>query len=100
MKFFLLLLLLTLFMSVGCREELIVNNNKEYGTIYVDSSPLNAAIFITGKNTAKVTPDSLKNIYPGLYSITLRLSGFRDTTLAVKVEAGRRVLVNIVMKGY
>ncbi len=55
------------------------------GNIFVDSEPIGAQIFIEGKNTNKVTPDTLLNYPVGSHSITLKRKDYRDTTFQVNV---------------
>lgn len=53
------------------------------GKIILDSEPAGAQIFLDEVFTEKITPDSLINLESGLYSITLKLDGFKDTTTTV-----------------
>ena len=57
------------------------------GSIYISSSPEGAAVNLDGTNTVKVTPDSVTGIVPGQHTITLSLSGYRDTSFTVNVQA-------------
>lgn len=59
------------------------------GNIYVTSTPSGATIFLDSSDTGKNTPDSLKNLTPGTYSIRLSLTGYLDSTIQVMVLDGR-----------
>ncbi len=68
------------------------------GSIYVTSSPSGAQIWVDGTNSNKVTPDSVTNINEGNHSVTLKLDGYRDTTLTnVNVVAGYQTAKNVVL---
>lgn len=59
-------------------------------TIGLASIPSGASILMNGNSTGKSTPDSISNIDPGVYSFTLKLSGYLDTTISVNAgSAGR-----------
>lgn len=68
------------------------------GSIHVASDPQGAQIYLAGKNTNKVTPDSLVNINPGIYDLSLHLSGFRDTSITVAVEKRKVALTNVMLQ--
>ena len=57
------------------------------GNIFLESEPNGAQIYIDGKNTNKVTPDTLLNYPAGNHSITLKKTDFRDTTFQINVIA-------------
>ena len=58
------------------------------GKIFINSSPTGAEIFVDGTNTTKVTPDSTDKLSTGNHDITLKLDGYRDTTITVSVVQG------------
>ncbi len=58
------------------------------GSILVTSSPVGASIWVNNTATGKVTPDSVTGLDAGSVNITLKLSGYRDTTVSVTVTAG------------
>ncbi|MGA9291452.1 MAG: PEGA domain-containing protein [Ignavibacteriaceae bacterium] len=55
------------------------------GNIYIESEPDSAQILIDGKNTSKVTPDTLLNYPVGTHSITLQKKDYRDTTFQINI---------------
>ena len=58
------------------------------GSIYIRSNPLYAEIWLDGVNTEKLTPETLSDLEPKTYTITLKKSGYKDYTFEVTVEAG------------
>jgi hypothetical protein len=84
-KFFFLIFMILFF---GCRED-AVQYSLEQSTadVYVNSFPREAEIFLNNNFTGKTTPDTLKYLDPGTYLLTLRLDGFRDSTVSLHVEA-------------
>lgn len=67
------------------------------GTISVNSEPAGAQIFLSGTSTGKITPDSLPDLTPGIYSITLKLNGYKDSTFSANVVNGNRTPINIIL---
>lgn len=59
------------------------------GGIYVQSSPAGAQIWVDGTNQNKVTPDSVTGLSAADHSITLKLTGYNDTTFTVTVVANQ-----------
>jgi PEGA domain len=59
------------------------------GTIIVESEPTGAQIFLdnTSSSTGKVTNDSLTNVTFGDHFITLKLNGYRDTTVSTAISS-------------
>ena len=67
------------------------------GSILVTSNPAGAEIFLDNTITNLTTPDTVKNVDAGDHSITLRLTEYRDTTIAVTVKAGEMSTVGSVV---
>ncbi|MDH7515971.1 MAG: PEGA domain-containing protein [Bacteroidota bacterium] len=67
------------------------------GHLYIVSVPTGAQIWLNGVNTNKVTPDSIKNLSAIDQTITLKLSGYRDTTFTVRILANQTVMRTIVL---
>ena len=57
------------------------------GSIFINSTPTGAQIWVDGSNTNKVTPDSVTGLDPNSYTVTLKLNGYRDTSFTVTVVA-------------
>jgi hypothetical protein len=66
------------------------------GNLFVTSIPIGAQIWRDGVNTNKVTPDTLKDLDPKVYSITLKLQDYNDTTFSVSVSANQTSVVTNV----
>ncbi|MGE5412488.1 MAG: PEGA domain-containing protein [Clostridiales bacterium] len=71
---------------------------QQKASIRLSSSPQGASILLNNTPTGKVTPDSITNVYNGIYSITLRLSGYQDTTISVSIINNSSYQGNIVLK--
>jgi len=57
------------------------------GSVLIQSTPVGAKIFLAGVDQSKITPDTLKNLTAGSYQVTLKLSGYYDSTFTVNVTA-------------
>lgn len=99
-KLFILPLLLAvgIFLS-GCEDtstDPIVTVVK--GSVYVQTTPVGAQIWINNVNSGKVTPDTIKNLDSGNVVITLKLATFKDTTFTVQILPNQVRSVAITMK--
>ncbi len=56
------------------------------GSMYIDSSPKGAEIFLFGTNTNVKTPGVVVNLKSKVYDVTLKLNGCKDTSLQVAVN--------------
>lgn len=66
------------------------------GSIFIQSEPSGAQIFVDNVNTNKTTPDSVGNISVGTHAIKLSLEGYADTTISVTVTEGMQSTPPIV----
>lgn len=64
-----------------------IDPGTQKGSILVTSAPVGAAIWIDNAATGKVTPDSVTGLSTGAHNVTLKLTGYRDTTVSVTVTA-------------
>ena len=81
-------LLLGLFIT-SCEDSTTDAPAVTTGTLFVQSAPTGAQIWVDGTNTGKVTPDSVKNLSAGTHSLTLKLDGYKDTVQTnVTITAG------------
>ena len=95
---FLLIIPLAGMIIISCdtSEDPVTSNSK--GNIFVTSNPAGAQIWLDGVNTAQVTPDTIKNLDDGVYSVTLKLMDYNDATFSVSVTSGQTSnLTNIVL---
>ncbi|HMU42057.1 MAG TPA: PEGA domain-containing protein [Ignavibacteriaceae bacterium] len=67
------------------------------GSIYLESTPAGAEIWVDGINSGKVTPDSVVNLDEGNRNITLKLADYDDTTFTMTVIAGQQVSKDVTM---
>ncbi len=68
------------------------------GNLFLTSNPAGAEIWLAGANTSKTTPDTVKDLDPGVYSVTLKLTDYTDTTFQVSVISGQTsVVTNIAL---
>lgn len=66
------------------------------GNLFVSSIPSGAQIWVDGVNSNKVTPDTVRNITPAVYNVTLKLQDYNDTTFAVSVVTNQTSVVSNV----
>lgn len=96
-KFFALIVVVLLFCA--CREnavEFILEQST--ANVFVNSSPSEAQIYLNNSFTGKLTPDTLKYLEPGTYLVTLKLSGYMDSSKVINVEPADRISVFILMR--
>ncbi|MDD1681330.1 MAG: PEGA domain-containing protein [Methanoregula sp.] len=67
-----------------------------YGTIYVESSPPGAIIYVNGANHGH-SPATITNLYPGTYTIKAELAGFEDFTTTTTISGPTRSPVYFTM---
>jgi len=101
MKYFLLHVLLIALFIISCEKEVSVSPPEpgvNEGVISISSDPSGTMIFLNGRNTGKLTPDSLTFLDPADYKITLKKKYFKDTTVAVSLseDGESSVLVDIL----
>ncbi len=84
-----LMLLLLGFIIVSCDNTTTGPTAPEIttGSIIVGSDPAGAQIFLDNSNTGKITNDTLKNVTFGSHTITLKLDGYRDTTVSASISS-------------
>ena len=61
------------------------------GSIKISSTPSGAAIWFDGKNTKRITPAIIEDIFPGEHTVKLVLDGYEDGNDSVTVTSGLRV---------
>ena len=62
------------------------------GNIYLTSNPAGAEIWLAGNNTSQTTPDTVKDLDAAVYTVTLKLTDYNDTTFSVTVASGQTVV--------
>ncbi|MBM4170707.1 MAG: PEGA domain-containing protein [Ignavibacteria bacterium] len=82
---------LLLFLT-SCEKEVFTGPPDEpepkYSHLAIQSNPSNATIFLNGKNMGLLTPDSLKWLKSGFYTLTLKLGLFEDTSVVLQLKDG------------
>jgi hypothetical protein len=64
------------------------------GSIEITTNPSGAKIFLDGKDTGKISPDTLKNVSTGNHIIEVLLSDIKYIEIA-EVEAYKKTIINI-----
>ena len=75
----------------GKREFVFIDysgNSSMFGSIFCDSSPENAEIFINDSSSGHFTPYTFTDILPGDYEIRFHLNNFKDDSINVSVSSG------------
>ncbi len=73
----------------SCEKEVSVTPPTEpvpISSIFIDSNPPGAKIYEDGRNSSRVTPDSLNWLEEKTYNFTLRKELFRDTSFLVTLQ--------------
>ncbi len=78
--------LLFMLIFFGCDKEVSkspIEPEAPKGFIYIDSNPSGFSIYVDGRNTGRITPDSISYIDADQYEITFKKKYFKDTTVVV-----------------
>ncbi len=94
-RYFSVFLLSVILWACGIKQPVENNNEQQTGSIFVDSDPDSALIFLDGQNTFQVTPDTLSHISPGRHIIHVQKSGYRTSEDSVVVQVGADSLVHV-----
>lgn len=88
-KIKLFFLLLTLFViNLGCEQEISTSPPEpepQHGKIVFDSNPHGFTIFLNGRNTGSITPDSLTFLDANDYLITLKKKYYKDSVFTLQL---------------
>lgn len=82
------LIILSVFLFTACEKVISTSppdKKLNEGKIIVDSSPSDFYIFLNGRNSGKLTPDSIRLLDPGIYNVTLKKEFFKDTTVQLNL---------------
>ena len=58
---------------------------KTYGNLFLESTPAEAAIYLSGINISQLTPDTLVSLETGNYQVTLKKDNYLDSTFNVSI---------------
>ena len=75
-------------------------STKTTGSLFLQSVPNGAQIFISGENTNKTTPEGIVNLEQGDYECTLKLQGYLDTTFNVSIVKNQRIDKTVILKKF
>lgn len=93
--FYLLIIISGLFIS-SCEDSSTDPDPVSTGSVFISSIPSGAQIWYQNQNKGNA-PDSIVSLEPGNQSFTLKLEGYRDTTITVSVSAGVQTPVVVTM---
>lgn len=94
--YLLTLLISGLFLTACENDDPVTPQPEQYGNLFITSVPSGAQIWLDGINRNKVTPDTVKDLTPKVYSVTLKLEDYFDTTFSVSVSANQTSIVTDV----
>ncbi len=83
---------------ISCDKEVSrspVESEAPKGFIYINSTPNGFTIFQNGRNTGRLTPDSISYIEAGVYEITLKKKYFKDTSVVVTLNEDEKLNVSV-----
>ena len=89
----------TIFKDQRVDKTIILKKDAESGSVYLESSPNGAQIFLEGINTNKITPSVIENLDESSHQFTLKLSGYNDSTFSINVIKNQQVNRNITLTG-
>ena len=84
----------------GKQESVFIDysgNASMQGSIFCDSSPEKAEIFLNDRNTGILTPATLFNIIPGNYEVRYHLTNYRDDSVNISVNSGSSSKVSMML---
>jgi len=102
-KIFLLLSFLLLLYSNGCDKEISVTPLEPplpKGKLFVSSFPDQALIFLNGKFTGNLTPDTILFLEKGSYRLTLKKKYFKDIAVNFNITADSLYNIFIDYRNY
>jgi len=88
-KNFLMFALIFMILISGCEKQISTSPlepEPQKGKIVFDSDPKGFYIFINGRNTGSVTPDSLTFLDEGTYNISLKKKYYRDSVFSLYLQ--------------
>jgi streptogramin lyase len=98
-RIILLIVLFCILISlISCDKEVShspVESEAPKGFIYIGSTPSGFTIFQNGRNTGRLTPDSISYIESGVYEITLKKKYFKDTSVVVTLGEDEKLAISV-----
>ncbi|HEY7751339.1 MAG TPA: PEGA domain-containing protein [Ignavibacteriaceae bacterium] len=90
---FLALIFVTTLIIISCESSEDPVTPDPPGSLGITSNPSGAQIWIDGVNTSQTTPDTVTGLEEGVYSVTLKLSEYEDTTFSISITSGETSVV-------
>ncbi|MEA1883787.1 MAG: PEGA domain-containing protein [Thermotogota bacterium] len=78
-------------------ETITIILEKETGSVYINSTPSNANIYINGSYKG-TTSKTIEGLEVGSYSLKLTKSGYNDKSQNVTIKAGKRETLNLTLE--
>ncbi len=89
-KFLVISTMLACALFFGCEKSISISSEDPpvpvSGKLFINSAPPGAQIYINGRNSTFVTPDTLPYLSEGEYQLTLKLKYYNDTTINISVR--------------
>jgi sugar lactone lactonase YvrE len=85
---YLILLLSVIVINSGCEQDISISPQEpepQNGKIVFDSNPHGFTIFLNGRNTGSITPDSLAFLNKDNYQITLKKKYYKDSVFTLQL---------------
>lgn len=83
----------------SCEKEVFVEPSSiskvQYSLVYITSNPQGAEIYMDGKTTGAVTPDTIKWLEEKNHVVTLRMKYYFDTTFTVNSKISQPLSISI-----
>ena len=98
LRFFYIVVFCLILLTVSCDKEVSrspVEPEAPQGFIFINSLPDGFTIYQDGRNTGRITPDSISYIEAGTYQITLKKKYFKDTSLVVNLNSNEKLNLNV-----
>lgn len=88
-KIYAVIVFLSSILLLSCEKALSTSPEEVLGPnikLFVESDPAGARIFLEGKNTGHITPDTVEWLEARNYKLTLKLELFKDTNVVITVN--------------
>ena len=79
------------------KEEITKNTANIYGSIFVQSNPSSAQVWLDSIKQSRYTPMTISEVPPGQHSLKMTLSDYMDWQKIFNVEAGKTAEINAIL---
>jgi len=87
----------TIRIEAGKREDVYLTLEKETGSLYIQSEPSGASIYLDGSYKG-TTPKTIEGLEVGTYSLKLSKSNYNDKSQNITIKAGKRETLNLTLE--